>query len=769
MKKISKVILFILILFIPLEFMAQSRQQIKVSEFGVSHITSIEERVFIVHAILDKGYYCYKNEDLPNTLDVYMPSDASDELSDFDFFFDNVLYDQLNEFRNLDKNQRGVLFVQWRRMIDPEIYKVIHEDFTKGARTVNNNGTRTANSICDGALPFCTDNGIYEFPAGVNADPICTSVYTYWNYWGTAQITANEICEEPYYCGNQPIIPRPTYNQLDPNNCLVRAPNPAFYFMQVSQHGDLHIQISTQPENDIDFECWGPFDDIETACDQLSCNNIVDCGFSTATTEICQINNAQPGQIYVLLITNYSNEACNIQFENVGGGATDCSLLPPLADNNGPYCVGETIQLSALSEEYGGASYLWSGPNNYTSRYRNPSISNCTMEMAGTYTCTITNNGRTASATTEVIIYPKPDASFTASAITVCLDDTLQFDASSSTMNPPQYNIASYEWIFSDGQTESGVTISHVFTQAGPNQVTLHLTSEDGHCTDELTLNVSVNDPNAEDYYETICEGESITFNGNSYSQEGDYPITIQTEGCESTATLHLSVIDLDVEIEVSDNEICEGDTVMLHASSSYELVAVGDILCTDGIIVKPAHWPCGKTAKGIVFYVDDSHLHGYAVDLHNCTDPNNNGHQYMKWSTQSVLKIASYSHWRDAIKDFNGYNNTQILRTGTSAATYPAAWAVDFANGWYLPSAGQVNLLYGELMDVNASLTLVGGTRIEDLTGTYGINNGDVFLWSSTEWNASQAMCIKIMDGLVKSVNKTTGDKYYVRSVINF
>ena len=140
-----------------------------------------------------------------------------------------------------------------------------------------------------------------------------------------------------------------------------------------------------------------------------------------------------------------------------------------------------------------------------------------------------------------------------------------------------------------------------------------------------------------------------------------------------------------------------------------------------------------------------------------------------MKWSTQNTLKIRAYTHWRDAIADFNGLNNTQILRTGTTAATYPAAWAVDFDNGWYLPSAGQVNLLYGELMDVNASLTLVGGTQIVDPTGTYGTNNGDVYFWSSTEWNASQAMTIKIMDGLVKSVNKTTGDKYYVRSVINF
>ena len=203
----------------------------------------------------------------------------------------------------------------------------------------------------------------------------------------------------------------------------------------------------------------------------------------------------------------------------------------------------------------------------------------------------------------------------------------------------------------------------------------------------------------------------------------------------------------------------------MLHATvDSVYFVAVGDILCTDGIIVKPYHWPCGKTAKGIVYYVDNSDLHGYAVSLTQ-SGP-------VKWSTNTndVQQLPNYSHWRDAITDFNGYNNTQILRTGTTAATYPAVWAVDFNNGWYLPSAGQLKLLYNELMDVNATLSLVGGTRIEDLTGFYGVNNGDVYLWSSTEWNASQAMTVKIMDGMVRSVDKgTTVNRYYVRAIINF
>lgn len=85
----------LLFMFLPLILNAQQPKLIKVSEFSVSHIPTIEERVFLVHSILDKGYYCYKNANVPNTIDVYVTNDASDELSDFDFFYDNVLYEQV--------------------------------------------------------------------------------------------------------------------------------------------------------------------------------------------------------------------------------------------------------------------------------------------------------------------------------------------------------------------------------------------------------------------------------------------------------------------------------------------------------------------------------------------------------------------------------------------------------------------------------------------------------------------------------------------------
>ena len=662
----------------------------------------------------------------------------------FESFYQNTY----NDFQLLSKINIVDLLPEWKSNVDPRHFTSIMMDITFAY-------TRSDNNNCLNATAFCTSE-IIDYEAVHNGQ---------------------QATESADY------------------GCAYSRPNPSWYFMRIDNPGQFIIHLegvdpNTGNPRDIDFVMWGPFDDPTTACSHLTSDKIIDCSYSTSGTEDAylgyplaehhHLNLAdgtinyhvpQTGEYYIFLITNFSNQECAINFhyqEVSGPGTTDSSLLPALTSNDGPYCVGETIHLHAEGSQQ--FAHLWTGPNNFTSRITNPTIPSCTMDMAGAYVCTLSHNGQTVSDTTWVVIYPSPVASFTAT--TACVGSATQFDASSSTMNPPQYNnqqfnIASYEWDFGDGTTGSGVTTSHTYAQAGTYQVTLNVSDAEGYCSDEVIQPVMVVSPSAEDYYVSICEGESYTFNGVPYSQEGDYPVTIQTEVCESITTLHLTVIDFDVQIEVEpdDEIIYRGDTVMLHTTvDNVYYVAVGDILCTDGSIMKPYHWPCGKTAKGIVYYVDNSDLHGYAVSLTQ-SGP-------MKWSTSTndVQQLPNYSHWRDAITDFNGYNNTQILRTGTTAATYPAVWAVDFNNGWYLPSAGQLKLLYNELMDVNASLTLVGGTPIVDTTGTYGVNNGDVYLWSSTEWNANQAMTVKILDGMVRSVDKgTTVNRYYVRAIINF
>ena len=557
----------LLLMFLPLMLNAQQPKLIKVSEFSVSHIPTIEERVFLVHSILDQGYFCFSHANVPNTIDVYVSSDASDELSDFDFFFDNVLYEQLNEFSYLGKDERGELFVEWRQGINDEVFKVLYEDFTRGVRTDN--------ATCETAAPFCTDIGLYDFPAGVNSGSPCGSTY-------------NASCSEPYKCSGTP---------GQSTNCLSTAPNPAFYYLLIDEPGNLNIYMHSTPQVDIDFDCWGPFHDINTACDLLSCSNIVDCSYSTSATEHCHINNAQTGQFYILLITNYSNQPCNISFENVGTGTTDCSILPPLVSGGGPYCVGETIQLTAQNQA--GASFSWTGPNGFSSNQQNPTIPNCTLEMAGVYTCTITIGEESSSAETEYVqVNAMPSASFTFTE--VCLGEATQFN-STATTNPTGQDISSYDWDFGDGETGRGQSISHTYAEAGSYQVTHHVATGSGVCNDEITETVVVY---AIPVGTASAEPASVMYGGSStitveVEPAGNYSFhwepanmvtnpnsqTTQTVGIEDTQVFTVTITSLDggctstaqvavamagsnmsATVSADNTTLCEGEATSLHA-----------------------------------------------------------------------------------------------------------------------------------------------------------------------------------------------------------
>ena len=556
-----------LLLVLPLVLHAQQPKLIKVSEFGVSHIKTIEERVFLVHTILEKGYLCYSNADKSSTIDVFVTSDASDELSDFDFFYDNVLYEQLNEFSILDKNQRGELFVEWRQNIDDELFRTIYEDFTRG--------TRTENPTCETALPFCTNIGLYTFPAGVDSGSPCGDTY-------------NAPCSEPYKC---------TGPHQGQDNCLSTAPNPAFYYMRIDEPGNLNIYMYTTPPQDIDFDCWGPFHNMNNACDQLSCSNMVDCSYSADPTENCHINNAQTGQFYILLITNYSNDPCNISFENIGTGTTDCSILPPLVNGGGPYCVGDTIQLTAQNQV--GATFSWSGPNGFTSNQQNPTIPNCTMENAGVYTCTITVGDESSSAETEYVeVDAQPSADFTFTS--ACEGDPVQF-TSTSTTNPTGQEITSFEWDFGDGESASGQNVSHAFDHYGDFEVTLNVSTGNGVCSDQKTMTVTVYaipQPTVSVSPSSVIYGGTATLTVNveppgNYSYQWEpanmvtnpnsqttqtiaitetqvFTVTVTNldGGCSQTAqvTVNLAGSDLSATATADQYEICENSSTTLHA-----------------------------------------------------------------------------------------------------------------------------------------------------------------------------------------------------------
>ncbi|MDG5490913.1 gliding motility-associated C-terminal domain-containing protein [Psychroserpens sp. SPM9] len=129
--------------------------------------------------------------------------------------------------------------------------------------------------------------------------------------------------------------------------CLGSAPNPTWNIIQIGEPGLIEIEISQVDADgnglDVDFVLWGPFESVENACgnldlgcpDPTNCpnnttspdfypfGNIVDCSYSFVSTENLTIDNAQTGEIYLLLVTNFSDDPGTISISQTNAGGED--------------------------------------------------------------------------------------------------------------------------------------------------------------------------------------------------------------------------------------------------------------------------------------------------------------------------------------------------------------------------------------------------------------------------------------------------------------
>ncbi len=159
-----------------------------------------------------------------------------------------------------------------------------------------------------------------------------------WIIFSSATIAQGVDCSsaDPFCTGTTYNFPNSTSTtaQSGPDyGCLATQPNPAWYFLQIDQSGDLILDISQTTSAgsgiDVDFICWGPFPDPTSPCTSLlTSGNEVDCSYSIAAVETCTIPNAITGEYYLVLITNYSGQSGTISLSQSGGvGTTDCTVL----------------------------------------------------------------------------------------------------------------------------------------------------------------------------------------------------------------------------------------------------------------------------------------------------------------------------------------------------------------------------------------------------------------------------------------------------------
>jgi hypothetical protein len=135
--------------------------------------------------------------------------------------------------------------------------------------------------------------------------------------------------------------------------CLFTIPNPTYYYLQIQNSGNINITISqtstTGTPLDVDFIVWGPFTSLGAACSGLTTTN-VDCSYSTSAVEVADIPNAVAGQYYLFLVTNFSDQAGSITYQQTGGtGSSNCGIVCTLnAGNTGPACPFFCLQFNGV-------------------------------------------------------------------------------------------------------------------------------------------------------------------------------------------------------------------------------------------------------------------------------------------------------------------------------------------------------------------------------------------------------------------------------------
>ena len=250
---------------------------------NITDIANYDERVYFLHNLSKDVRFDVINGEaagmfIVSTAAGYEDIDLEEAIREFS-------YNNSIEFGQMDKVQAAETALAYKAEMPMSFTNSLMMDIYAQSRE---------NNMCEFADPFCTDNGMYEFPAGVNA--------------GSGETG-------------------PDYD------CLYTTPNPAWYYMRIGDPGSMNIHMYSTPQVDIDFCCWGPFDDPTTPCPYgLTEDKVVSCSYSTSWTENCIIPaTAQTGEYYILVITNYSNQACNINFSMIeGSGSTDCGILPPV-------------------------------------------------------------------------------------------------------------------------------------------------------------------------------------------------------------------------------------------------------------------------------------------------------------------------------------------------------------------------------------------------------------------------------------------------------
>jgi hypothetical protein len=291
--------------------------------------------------------------------------------------------------------------------------------------------------------------------------------------------------------------------------------------------------------------------------------------------------------------TNAGNYTVTITDNNGCTGLSSATLTvytnpSPTASNTGPYCLGETLNLSVQNF----SSYSWTGPSGYSSSLQNPSITGILQSQTGVYHVTVTDShGCTGTSNTVVEANPSPYLTISGETL-YCQGDNINLNCSPG-------GLPSYHW--SGPNSYSSSLQNPVISSAIPVQsgtYTVSATNSYG-CTGNASVSITVmpqvnatitpvpplcyNDPTVTLTAVTnggIWSGTGVTQDHFDPSDAGSGNHTIsysvQNSACSDSDEITVSVYDNIDIINFTDNE-CD-DTYTEYTVSFDVVDQFGDL-----------------------------------------------------------------------------------------------------------------------------------------------------------------------------------------------
>ena len=237
----------------------------------------------------------------------------------------------------------------------------------------------------------------------------------------------------------------------------------------------------------------------------------------------------EPGAYVVTALSE--GGACSRSSATLNVSLSTGNLPPdPVASNNGPACIGQSVQLTV--EEVTDANYEWTGPGNFSSSERTPIITNMTADLAGQYLAFILlGECRSAPAATLVEVINPPDFSIQASGNTdFCEGNSVTLTVN----NEPDYT---YQWVKDNLAIDGATANSYMATNAGI--YTVQISSTTSNCeVDAEDVPVTTFPPPGVSFSfsGTACTGNPIQFTNETIVETGQTALFSWNFGDENTS-----------------------------------------------------------------------------------------------------------------------------------------------------------------------------------------------------------------------------------------